>query len=526
MVYHLDLCVLAYLMHCQSLVWPFDPFYEERKENLTRSERPLLERSVFMGRVRQWALVQGMAQTQAPSGLGEYRGPGALAGFADNADHDPIIYDYSRLHPWSGGIMNAIAFEVGEFGTWTEYLPPKEITRRIRRVFVAYRPVGGAAGDVDVHEVIPGRNDFDADAEDILLAFEGETGGSASKPGSQSLMGCVLVRVVGTTGYDVHIAFRGSRSGDTARAVSEGLQGRGNPDWITDADVTRETFPAVSSVGEVARGFATSVGSTMPRVFACLLKAAELMKAKFGAPTAPKNIYVTGHSLGGALAQGFTSAVLLGAPATNQNAYADLLAWPWPMIKLVSFSAPRMGDDAWAAELTVRQLDSAYWAGTLGFDDNALESTDPRIAPRLLDPTRPVGFRVLISSDAATSGLIGLPLPASAYHAGTSVYVDKACGRLPIPPLFFESPEVPHQPPVIRNLILEAIADARTPPVSFTWPYPAIESFPPARTDSERGTQRGFEGLRDSIAEYYSSRGLYFDELSFRADFDLMLSLE
>lgn len=118
LVYTLDLAILAYQLHCQSLVWPIDPFYEERAAT-TRPE--------LMASIRGWAERRGAKQVTGRAGLDAYRGPGVLAGLENNATHDPIVYDYSRLHPWSDALMNAS-------GTWTEYLTPREITGRIRAV--------------------------------------------------------------------------------------------------------------------------------------------------------------------------------------------------------------------------------------------------------------------------------------------------------------------------------------------------------------------------------------------------------
>ena len=87
----------------------------------------------------------------------------------------------------------------------------------------------------------PGHNPADRDvgAADLLYAFEGGTGdkGLAGEPHSQSLMGYVLMRWKGEHDYDVHVVFRGSRSGTASRALLEALSdedARGNPDWITD----------------------------------------------------------------------------------------------------------------------------------------------------------------------------------------------------------------------------------------------------------------------------------------------------
>jgi hypothetical protein len=94
LVYHLDLSILAYHLYGQSLIWPFDPYYEEMED----------ERDAFMRKVQAWAQLQGAKQVQQAVGLDGYRGPGVLNGFPNNPRHDPIIYNYSRLHPWSSNV--------------------------------------------------------------------------------------------------------------------------------------------------------------------------------------------------------------------------------------------------------------------------------------------------------------------------------------------------------------------------------------------------------------------------------------
>ena len=190
--YHLDLSILAYQLYGQSLVWPIDPYYEERAKTLGTS------RDLFMTSMRGWAQRRGAQQVREGAGLGAYRGPGVLGGFEDNARHDPILYSYGRLHPWGPALTNVA-------GRWTEYLTPAQITGRVREVHVGYRRTGGAEGEVVIDPVPAGREDRDADARDVLLAFEGGTGdkGEPGQPASQSLMGLVLLRIAGGGQYDV-----------------------------------------------------------------------------------------------------------------------------------------------------------------------------------------------------------------------------------------------------------------------------------------------------------------------------------
>jgi hypothetical protein len=255
--------------------------------------------------------------------------------------------------------------------------------------------------------------------------------------------------------------------------------------------------------------------STLPQIFVCLQRAAQLRSG-----AAPTNIYVTGHSLGGALAQHFTSAVLLGdrygPDGTGPSMPAQLLGWPWSNIKLITYGAPRAGDETWARALTIDKLESEFYArGFFPFDDNALESTAPEIAPRMIDPARPVGYRVLISTDPITSAI---PLD-DGQPVGKSVYVNKGCERV------FGAPSTAdHEPNAIRDLILEATGDARTPPTA--WRYLELNELQPARSDDERGTTAGFDKLKSAVLAYYADRGLWFDSVGFAEDFDQMLLLE
>jgi hypothetical protein len=513
LVFELDLSILAYQLHGQTLVWPIDPYYEEHAGGRGTS------RDTMMALVRGWAQRRGAAQVAAGAGLDAYRGPGALAGLADNATHDPIIYDYARIHPWSAAITN-------NDDMWTEYLTPAAITQRIRDVYVSARPIGGDGTTVELAQLAPGRQDWAADATDVLCAFEGGTGdkGLPDRPAAYSLMGFVLVRDTPGGGFDLHVTFRGSRSGSAFRAATEAFdsdEAKGNPDWITD--LAWETLDAangasaVTTIGGVHRGFAHAMTSILPGAFACIANAAALRPG-----VAPTNIYVTGHSLGGGLAQDFASAVLLGdryGPAGAGPLMPDAArAWPWTTLKLVSFSAPRAGDYRWAKALSEGALESPFYdPGPLeAVDADALLVLDPYIVDRLHDPTRPAGFRVLVSTDPITTTTIG----GDGTHVGTTVYVNGTS--------FIDWIGVVdaagHEPANVRADMTEAFDDARTPPVA--WRYREVAELVPDRNADEKGTPLEMEKLAAGLRRYYADNGLYFAEAAFTRDLELRFAIE
>ena len=505
LVYQLDLAILAYQVHGQSMVWPIDPFYEEHDGGLGTP------RDTFMGLVRDWIARRAPAQIATKPGLDAYRGPGALAGLPDNPMHDPIIYNYARIHPWSRTATNNQYL-------WTLYRVPHALTRRIKDVYVSARQIGGDG--MMLAQVPPGRIDFDLDAADTLCAFEGGTGdkGEPDQPASYSLMGFVLARDTGDGGYDVHVTFRGSRSGSAFRAVDEGLgttDARGNPDWISDLGFGIIHTTDISTVGGVQRGFAHAMEYALPGAMQCLAKVAELR----GAP--PTHIYVSGHSLGGGLAQHFASAVLLGdqlGPAGTGPAMPDALrSWPWSALKLVTFSAPRAGDYDWAIALGKQALGSSvYDPGPIEtVDADARVILDPGIIAALHDPTEPAAFRLLISSDPVTTthGVDGT-------HVGTTVYVN---GTSFLDWIGIDSIDA-HEPANVRKAMTDAFADPRTPVVA--WQYLPITQLVPDRDEAARGTPIEMQKLADGLVAFYRDRDVFFDDAAFASDLELMFAIE
>lgn len=505
LVYHLDLSILAYQLYGQSLVWPFDPYYEEA--NTKRKNR-----SKLMRKVHDWAILKGEEQVESGTVISGYRGPGVLNGFEDNPRHDPILYRYDRIYPWSFNLTNPL-------NSWIEYLVPKEITAPIKDVYVCYRKVGQPVDSVAIEKIITKPIPQDINDRDILIAFEGGTGdkGIKGQSASQSLMGFVLMRYYpNSSKYDVHIAFRGSRSGSGGRAARQAFRdnkAKGNPDWITDLGYdligSEDGVGAITTSGSVSRGMATCMLSISPTLFEGLR-----MIAKISGGTSPERIFVTGHSLGGGLAQIFASAVFLGDQYAPEYMSASLRKWPWKEMKLITFGAPRVGSDDWAKKLTVEYLSSEFFSSRINpYDKKALVPSDLTILPRLIDPNTPSGFRTLIPSDPITTEKI-----PGGKHVGKTIYVSKPR---------FTDPLIPnvkaHEPANIRKQLFLGLNDPRIPTTS--WRTRKMTDLNIYRDKSKKGTLKEYHKLASSIEKYYRDNKIYFDSISFRSDFNLFLEI-
>ncbi|NNM29107.1 MAG: lipase family protein [Akkermansiaceae bacterium] len=335
-------------------------------------------------------------------------------------------------------------------------------------------------------------------------------------------MGYVLLRHPGSGGrYDVHIAFRGSRSGSAGRAAVQAnwtRSAKGNPDWITDLGYTylapEEGGSHISATGKVARGFARSMDSILPQAMRCLEWVADHKSGRN-----PGRIYVTGHSLGGALAQHFVSAVLLGdhlGPGGSGAAMPSALrGWPWEDIKLITYGAPRAGNEEWARALSEGLLESEIFSTPVDpYDRKALPVAHPSIVPRLADPERPAGYRVVQTKDPiTTSKMIG------GKHVGKSVYLDEPGFVGMLTPWSFEA----HEPTAARELMRTSLSDPRIPPVA--WRYREMAALNPDRDERRRGSAGEYRKLKAAIERYYRANGIWFDHAAFTRDFDLFISL-
>lgn len=371
LIYHLDLCILSYQLHAQTLIWPMDPYYEQ----LLNKKSPNLKglRDAFMAQVKKKFSTPALNSSNQAT----FHGPGYCAadpssnqGWLTNMFLDPIISDYSRINPWRPSFTRPYRGEE----PWIVYDSPGEITNPIDKVYMIHfdRQKGPDHKPPDVHKQTlftarPTSAPQTVRATDLLYGFEGGTGAvggddSQKKYPSWSMMGFVLARKVShaemypnpqkkapTTAppepYDVHIVFRGSRSGDPRLPKAKG--GEGNPDWVTDLQLTDVVpDPEVSKYGSVCKGFSASLKSILPTVIESLVDIHRTFQAP---PAPPRTIYVTGHSLGGALASHFASAMMLGnkyGPAGTGDEMPDQLrAWPWRGIQVITYSSPAVGGD-------------------------------------------------------------------------------------------------------------------------------------------------------------------------------------
>lgn len=372
LVYLLDLCIFSYQLHAQTLIWPMDPYYEQMVY-YDQDEKELKDRRyLFMNYIKNNFLPPNHEYSRENT-RHIYRGPGSLKqqggnGWEDNPALDPIISDYRRIYPWRPGFTRPRR----DKEPWIVYNTPTQITNRIKEVWMVQYSKDEGPKKINptinqITKTAPLKDPRPASIRppanevwnDWLYCFEGGTGaiGNSSNAAEQnpcwSMMGFVLaVRNESAAGflqsYDLYIVFRGSRSGKLRAGAF--LKNKGNPDWVTDFDsmsipANQKIDPVISPKGGLYRGFLTSIKTMLPTIMKCLTAIED--KSNHMPPT---NIYVTGHSLGGALATLFTSAVKKGQyrpnllPINGGMMPAQLWNWPWQGIQLVTYGSPTVGD--------------------------------------------------------------------------------------------------------------------------------------------------------------------------------------
>ena len=357
----LDLCILAYQLHAQTLVMRTDPYGEYmRSKGRARHIPGAQRRRRFLE-----ALSEEIDALPRPLQGPSYAGPGFMRSPVQNQRNnpplswpnnnllDPVLSDYSRVCPHLPGLVQQYKHHEG----WIIYRARTSITDRIGRVFVVEYDSnnGPSSANPTFHHPNPAPYPhpevpcpLQAPAAnpqpDLLYCFEGGTGGAASNDGKiWTLMGFVLAREDTASAqpqkpYDVFIVFRGSRSGrfSAARTLGSLSVSKGNSDWVTNTEFATTSGRTQVSSHPIHRGFVTAVETCLPAIKDALLNIPKNY--------APRSIYVTGHSLGGALARCFANAVLLGQ--FGQQLMQAMPKWAPALrtLNLKTFAAPPVGE--------------------------------------------------------------------------------------------------------------------------------------------------------------------------------------
>lgn len=336
-ILHCDLSILSYHLYHQSVVWPLDPWYDVMTRKL--SDR----RTLFMAGVHDWC-------DAVDPGDG-FRGPSsATFGGNSNRELDPVVTRYDQLNP------RLPAF-TGTADGYVTIQTPKYLTDRIRTLEVArYNDSPNLNGHpqgnrVEIFEVCDYPN-----GSDHVIGFEGGHGLSAltTEP-AWSLMGYVMMRKdpADPSVHDIHIAFRGSRSGGSvARTILQALGKHGNPDWVTDLANFKTDNDWISREGRVGRGFSYALQTC----FGTLYEAIKRLHTIYGPP---RQVTLTGHSLGAALSCQMALAMANGRfGAYLARAFP---AWPWDSIRYVGFAQPTCGSSEFSANWDRSLSGCFYW---------------------------------------------------------------------------------------------------------------------------------------------------------------------
>ncbi|MDC0711411.1 hypothetical protein POL68_23270 [Stigmatella sp. ncwal1] len=252
----LEYCRFAYKAYAQSCVYPMDPFYEAHGEGVWQGARDRL-----MARVHE--------RLGSPKGLQKF---------------DPLEYDFSKPpNPLYGVVYRGGAGE-------DPYLlfQPRPLDRSISYAMGV---------DLEGEELkMPHFEIRGASGTKRCCYFQGKTGMTQTHPkaGWPSWMGAAIYDPIAQR---MVIVFRGSRSGKGGRALAQALtQSQGNPDWVTDMNHLKGVDVPRFSHATLSCGFWYAYESCKESLEAAFLEALH-------SPRGLKEIYFTGHSLGGALAQ-------------------------------------------------------------------------------------------------------------------------------------------------------------------------------------------------------------------------------
>ncbi len=262
-----ELCRFSYKMYAQTVKFPFDPFFEANQKHTNTK--------LNITRNRMMAHIHDVLGTPSND---------------DRRKFDPIQYrldvppNPGQSVVYRGDINNSYLVFVP--GTWD-------------------KKIGEYAGfDLEGNKLLPLPTSLSS-GNCKCGYFQGQTGMTATHPNSgwTSFLGAVIYDPTTKTAY---IVFRGSRSGNGARAATGAqFRSKGSPDWVTDMNHLKEAEPFNPNFDfgdlngrnkvKLATGFwkaYVSSNKSMEAAFKYAVSGCEV-----------NTVCVTGHSLGGGLAQ-------------------------------------------------------------------------------------------------------------------------------------------------------------------------------------------------------------------------------